>query len=84
MMTILRKSITIKELLIVLCTAGPALSGSLVQGIGFRAMMIGIAVICFLYGPLLYFLKDPKPRTEQEKQETSVSKALLRIYYLVY
>merc|ERR1711963_782546 len=50
---------------------GPALSGSLVQGIGFRAMMIGIAVICFLYGPLLYFLKDPKPRTEQEKQETS-------------
>lgn len=50
---------------------GPALSGSLVEGIGFRAMMIGIAIICFLYGPLLYFLKDPKPRTEQEKQETS-------------
>ena len=46
------------------------------EGIGFRAMMIGIAIICFLYGPLLYFLKDPKPRTEQEKQETSVSHAM--------
>jgi len=50
---------------------GPALSGSLVEGIGFQAMMIGIAVICFLYGPMLYFLKDVKPRLEQEKQETS-------------
>lgn len=50
---------------------GPALSGSLVEGIGFRAMLIGIAFICFLYGPMLFFLKNPPPRTEQEKQETT-------------
>ena len=52
---------------------GPALSGSLVEGIGFPTMMVCIAIISFLYGPLLYFLKDPKPKTDQEKQESSVS-----------
>ena len=51
---------------------GPALSGSLVQGIGFEKMLIGIAIICFLYGPLLFALKEVPPRTQQEKQETSV------------
>lgn len=54
-------------------STGPALSGSLVQGIGFKNMLIGIAIICFLYGPLLCALKDVPPRTAQEKQETSVS-----------
>ena len=52
---------------------GPALSGSLVQGIGFEKMLIGIAIICFLYGPMLCALKDVPPKTEQEKQENSVS-----------
>lgn len=51
---------------------GPALSGSLVQGMGFKAMMIGIGIISFIYGPLLFFLKDPPARTEQDKQETTV------------
>jgi len=50
---------------------GPALSGSLVQAVGFKAMMIGIGIISFIYGPLLVFLKDPPPRSEQEKQETT-------------
>jgi DHA1 family solute carrier family 18 vesicular amine transporter 1/2 len=50
---------------------GPALSGSLVQSIGFKSMMIGIGIISFFYGPLLFFLKDPPHRTEQEKQETT-------------
>ena len=53
---------------------GPALSGSLVQSLGFKTMMIGIGIISFFYGPLLVFLKDPPPRTEQEKQETTVRK----------
>ena len=52
---------------------GPALSGSLVQGIGFENMLVGIAIICFLYGPFLCFLKHVPPRSEQEKQENSVS-----------
>ena len=53
--------------------SGPALSGSLVEGVGFKTMLIGIAVICFLYCPLLCFLKNPPPKTEQEKQETKVN-----------
>jgi hypothetical protein len=56
---------------------GPALSGSLVEGVGFKAMLFGIAIICFLYGPLLYFLKNPPHRTEQEKAETTVNENLL-------
>ena len=51
---------------------GPALSGSLIEGIGFKAMLFGIGVICFLYGPLLIALKDPPVRTEQERQEVTV------------
>ena len=35
-------------------------------------MLIGIAIICFLYGPMLCALKDVPPKTEQEKQENSV------------
>ena len=58
---------------------GPALSGSLVQSLGFKTMMIGIGIISFFYGPLLVFLKDPPPRTEQEKQETTVRKNNLHI-----
>lgn len=50
---------------------GPALSGTLVQHFGFKAMMVGIGIISFIYGPLLIFLKDPPLRTEQEKQETT-------------
>ncbi|CAM6053405.1 unnamed protein product [Sphagnum tenellum] len=52
---------------------GPALSGSLVEGIGFKAMLFGIGFICCLYGPLLAFLKNPPVRSEQEKQEASVN-----------
>ncbi|TRY76800.1 hypothetical protein TCAL_10459 [Tigriopus californicus] len=48
---------------------GPALSGNLVKAIGFKAMLTGIGVVCFLYGPLLILLKNPPPKTEQEKQE---------------
>jgi hypothetical protein len=55
-----------------LVPSGPALSGTLVEYIGFRAMLIGIGLISIIYGPLLLFLKNPPPRTEQEKQETTV------------
>lgn len=50
---------------------GPSLSGLLVRSIGLKGMMFGIGVICFLYAPLLTFLKDPPHRTEQEKMENS-------------
>jgi len=48
---------------------GPALSGSLVQSIGFKGMMIGIGFISFFYGPLLFLLRDPPPRDEQDLQK---------------
>ncbi len=53
---------------------GPAISGSLVETVGFKAMMLGIGVVCFIYCPFLVLLRDPPVRTEQEKQESSVKK----------
>lgn len=52
---------------------GPALSGNLVKAIGFKAMLTGIGLVCILYGPLLILLKNPPPKTEQEKQEAKVN-----------
>jgi hypothetical protein len=36
-------------------------------------MMVGIGVICFLYGPLLFVLKNPPMKSDQERQEATVS-----------
>ena len=47
---------------------GPALSGTLVQTIGFGWMLFGIAMINFMYAPLLYFLRNPP--TKEERQVT--------------
>ncbi|XP_026461685.1 synaptic vesicular amine transporter-like [Ctenocephalides felis] len=46
---------------------GPAMSGTLVNTIGFEWMLVGIAILCFLYAPLLYLLKAP-PTKEEKKQ----------------
>ncbi|XP_070499948.1 synaptic vesicular amine transporter isoform X2 [Chironomus tepperi] len=46
---------------------GPALSGTLVKNIGFEWMMFGIGILCFVYAPLLLFLKAP-PTKEEKKQ----------------
>ena len=53
---------------------GPALSGTLVKEFGFQKMLVGVAVICLLYCPLLLMLKDPPSKTEQEKAEQEVSR----------
>ncbi|KAH8299994.1 hypothetical protein KR044_008451 [Drosophila immigrans] len=45
---------------------GPALSGSLVKTIGFEWMLFGIAILCFLYAPLLTMLKNP-PTSDEKK-----------------
>lgn len=50
---------------------GPALSGTLVQTIGFGWMLFGIAIINFMYAPLLYFLRNPP--TKEERQVRIVS-----------
>ncbi|XP_078311746.1 synaptic vesicular amine transporter-like [Crassostrea virginica] len=38
---------------------GPAISGTLVKEIGFNWMLWIIAIINFLYAPLLYFIRNP-------------------------
>lgn len=51
---------------------GPALSGTLVKSIGFEWMLFGIAIICFLYAPLLTFLKNPPTREEKKVGTTTM------------
>lgn len=45
---------------------GPALSGTLVQTIGFEWMLFGIAIISFMYAPLLYYLRNPPTKEERQ------------------
>lgn len=45
---------------------GPALSGTLVQNMGFEWMLFGIAIISFIYAPFLYFLRNPPTKEERE------------------
>lgn len=46
--------------------AGPALSGTLVNTIGFEWMLFGIAILNFIYAPLMYFLRAPPNKEEKE------------------
>uniref|UniRef100_T1IIX5 Major facilitator superfamily (MFS) profile domain-containing protein n=1 Tax=Strigamia maritima TaxID=126957 RepID=T1IIX5_STRMM len=45
---------------------GPALSGTLVQTMGFGWMLFGIAILNFIYAPLLIFLRNPPGRDEKQ------------------
>jgi len=45
-----------------------------VETVGFKAMLCIIGVVCLLYSPFLYLLKNPPVRSEQEKAEASVIK----------
>ncbi|XP_050462767.1 synaptic vesicular amine transporter isoform X1 [Cataglyphis hispanica] len=45
---------------------GPALSGTLVNSIGFEWMLFGIAMLNFIYAPLMYFLRSPPNKEEKE------------------
>lgn len=38
----------------------------MVKNIGFEWMMFGIGILCFLYAPLLFFLRAP-PTKEEKK-----------------
>lgn len=51
--------------------AGPALSGTLVNTIGFEWMLFGIAILSLCYAPLLYSLKNP-PTKEENKVRMKV------------
>ncbi|CAG7828620.1 unnamed protein product [Allacma fusca] len=45
---------------------GPAVSGTLVKHIGFEWMLVGIAIISFMYAPVLFMLKSPPTKDEQK------------------
>ena len=43
---------------------GPAFSGVLVTAVGFPLMLSMIAVLCIIYAPFTYFLKNPPAKEE--------------------
>lgn len=59
---------------------GPALSGTLVNSIGFEWMLFGIAILNFMYAPLMFFLRAP-PSKEEKKVKLACTwrKIFLRI-----
>lgn len=60
---------------------GPALSGTLVKTIGFEWMLFGIAIITFMYAPLLFSLRNP-PTKEEKKSLILGEKSSVR--YVTY
>ncbi|KAL0116163.1 hypothetical protein PUN28_011192 [Cardiocondyla obscurior] len=60
---------------------GPALSGTLVNTIGFEWMLFGIAILNFGYAPLMYFLRAP-PTKEEKKSLIIGEKSSVR--YVTY
>ncbi|XP_034940472.1 synaptic vesicular amine transporter-like [Chelonus insularis] len=60
---------------------GPALSGTLVNSIGFAWMLFGTAILCFIYAPLMYLLKSP-PTKEEKKSLIIGEKSSVR--YVTY
>ncbi|XP_043519423.1 synaptic vesicular amine transporter isoform X1 [Frieseomelitta varia] len=60
---------------------GPALSGTLVNSIGFEWMLFGIAILNFIYAPLMYFLRAP-PTKEEKKSLIIGEKSSVR--YVTY
>ncbi|XP_044003179.1 synaptic vesicular amine transporter isoform X2 [Aphidius gifuensis] len=60
---------------------GPALSGTLVNTIGFEWMLFGIAILCFIYAPFMYLLRAP-PTKEEKKTLIIGEKSSVR--YVTY
>ncbi|XP_015610366.1 synaptic vesicular amine transporter [Cephus cinctus] len=60
---------------------GPAVSGTLVNSIGFEWMLFGIALLNFLYAPLMYILRAP-PTKEEKKSLIIGEKSSVR--YVTY
>ncbi|GLH11805.1 Vesicular acetylcholine transporter [Gryllus bimaculatus] len=56
---------------------GPAMSGTLVNTIGFEWMLVGIAILNFLYAPLMYLLRNP-PTKEEKRGYSNIQAALCR------
>ncbi|CAH1175576.1 unnamed protein product [Phaedon cochleariae] len=61
---------------------GPAMSGTLVKTIGFEWMLFGIAILNFMYAPLLYCLKSPPTKEEKRNLLNAEEKSSVR--YVTY
>ncbi|KAK7899572.1 hypothetical protein WMY93_020425 [Mugilogobius chulae] len=48
---------------------GPLLGGGLVPVVGFRLVLVIIAVVTFVYAPLLFFLRNPPSRDENKSPQ---------------
>ncbi|XP_018019149.1 synaptic vesicular amine transporter-like isoform X2 [Hyalella azteca] len=60
---------------------GPALSGTLIENIGFDTMFYGMGAVNFLYAPLMYFLINPPPRYEETTSLINEQKSMSYIQY---
>lgn len=60
---------------------GPALSGTLVKNIGFEWMLFGIAILNFLYAPLLFSLKNPPTKEEKKSLITGENSSVRYVTY---
>ncbi|XP_035892202.1 synaptic vesicular amine transporter isoform X1 [Anopheles stephensi] len=58
---------------------GPALSGTLVNTIGFEWMLVGISILCFAYAPLLTFLRAPPTKEEKKVSINGIDNAGLSL-----
>lgn len=61
---------------------GPIVSSSVVKTMGFRALLYMTAAICFIYSPLMFLLKNPPGR--QENQSLLLRSASSDIRYTSY
>lgn len=59
-------------------STGPALSGTLVELIGFEGLIITTALICFGFAPLLFLLRDPPARQVDELGHSLQEQSALR------
>ncbi|CAH1126928.1 unnamed protein product [Ceutorhynchus assimilis] len=60
---------------------GPALSGTLIKNIGFEWMLFGIAMLDFLYAPLLISLKSPPTKEEKKSLITGDHSSVRYVTY---
>ena len=51
---------------------GPAMSGWLIDRIGFNWMVVVTSITCLVYAPLLFIIKKPKPRTHEDENENTL------------
>ncbi|CAN8023925.1 hypothetical protein HPB47_013081 [Ixodes persulcatus] len=61
---------------------GPIISSSVVKTMGFRALLYMTAAVCFIYSPLMFFLRNPPGR--QENQALLLRSASSDIRYASY